>query len=114
MPSILNTGASVTLNAQGAGTVSVGPNMPGVTWTVTSVACFTSTANLVPTFYLYTPFVAPFNFVGGSYSGNNDQNTGLTVLLFPGQLLYGVWAGGDNGATATMSVYGTFTSPGNK
>jgi hypothetical protein len=113
MPAVLNTGASVTLNASGNGTVYLGPTMPGVLWNVANVACFTSTAVSVPTFQLYSPSVSATNFIGGSYSGNQDSDN-INIILYPGLQLIGVWTGGDSGAIATMSVYGTFTAPGNQ
>jgi hypothetical protein len=113
MPVTLNAGVNVTLNSSGAGTVTAGPNMPGVIWTVNMVACYTTT-NLSggTTFYLYTNSVSPVNLVGGSYSGNLDQNSDLSISLFPGQTIIGVWADGDSGAVATMSYYGSMTVNG--
>lgn len=113
MPTQLNTGVSITLNASGAGAAYIGPAFPGVVWTVNQVSCVTST-NVTGTtqFEFYFPAVAPIYFQGGSYSGNQDTDTGLSMTIFTGQQLIGVWSGGDSGATATMSILGTMTVNG--
>lgn len=114
MPSQLNTGGSVTLDVTGAGTVYLSPALPGVTWVVNQVSCITSTnISGTTTFQFYYPSVADVYFQGGSYSGNQDTDTDINLVVFYGSQLIGVWAGGDSGAIATMSILGTFTAPGN-
>jgi hypothetical protein len=114
MPALLNAAGSVTLDASGDGQVSLGPSIPGVLWTVTTVGCFTSTAVNTPTFYIYYGNAAAFNFIAASYTGNLDSDSDISLTLYTGQTLLGVWAGGDSGAQATMSIFGTFTAPGNQ
>jgi hypothetical protein len=113
VPIQLNTGVSVKLSAAGAGTAYIGPSIPGLVWTVTQVSCFTST-NVTGTtqFQFYFPSVAPIYFQGGSFTGNQDTDTDISLTIYPGQQLIGVWSGGDSGATATMSILGTLTVNG--
>jgi hypothetical protein len=109
----LNPGlsATVVLDANGNGTVTIGPTIPGTAWQVSGVGVLVNggVAVNVPTFTLYNGGPAPGNFLGGSYTGSNDSDTGLAITLTPGQILTGVWSGGDPGASATMSVNGTQT-----
>jgi hypothetical protein len=107
----LQTYAVVTLDASGNGTVQIGPVIPGVTWQVTQVACYTTSVQNNPQFNLYLGDALPSNTLGGTYSGNNDANTGLAITLRPGQYFTGQWAGGDAGAEATFTVIGTQLVP---
>lgn len=55
MPTQLNTGVSITLSAAGKRTAYLGPNIPGIIWTVGQVSCFTSsnvTGHNAPRFWL--------------------------------------------------------------
>ena len=107
----LNPGlsAQVTLDGSGNGQVSIGPQIPGVSWTITGVAVLVNNgvATNIPEFFLYNGAAQPGNFLSGSYTGNNDADSELNVILYPGQVLTGVWTGGDPGKTAVLSVTGT-------
>jgi hypothetical protein len=106
----LNPGlsASVVLDVNGNGTVTLGPTIPGTTWNVTAQAVLVNNgvATNVPTFLLYNGAVSPGNLLGGSYTGSNDS-ADFAVTLTPGQILTGVWSGGDAGMLATLSISGT-------
>lgn len=110
----LSVSARVTLNGSGNGSVSLGPLVPGVSWQPVSVAVRVNpTSNtVVSEFFLYNGIAVDSNFLGGSYTGDNNS-AGLAITLWPGQILTGVWTGGNPGATATMTLYGTQTVPGN-
>ena len=103
----LYASASVTLNGAGGGQVSLGPAIPGVTWIPTSGACLVSSANAMPTFFLYLNTVGAASFEGGSASGAGDSCAIDSVTLYTGMQLIGVWTGGDPGATATFNIAGT-------
>lgn len=102
----LNKGGQVTLNASGTGTVKLGPTQYGQRWKVTNVAVATSTAVNVPECRIYLGPPAATSMLGGSFSGNQDTAS-TQVELLPGQYLTAVWTGGDSGAVATLSLYGT-------
>lgn len=107
----LQTYVTVTLDDSGNGTVQLGPNVPGVTWTVSQVACFSTSTATNPVFNLYLGDPLPSNFMGGTFSGSNDANTGLATVLSQGQYFTGQWVGGDPGATGTFTVLGTQAVP---
>jgi hypothetical protein len=107
----LNLGASVQLNASGAGTVSLGPKNGPPRWRVTRVAIKTSRPGQppVPTFTLYLNSQDDNGFIDNSYDGSFD-NSDVDLTVFKGGALIGVWAGGQSGDTATMSLYGEMIS----
>lgn len=111
MQAPINAGVSTVLDGTGGGIVTFGPQTPGVSYTITSVATITSSTVNTPTFLLYQGPVGQQNFIGGTYDGNTDSSD-VNVQLFNGQVMTGVWTGGDAGAQATMSVFGNKTSPG--
>ena len=111
MQAPLNDSASTVLNGSGAGSVTYGPQVPGVIFEVATVATITTSTVNVPTFLAYQGPASQNNFLGGTYDGNNDSSE-VAVTLYNGQVLTGIWTGGDSGATATMSVFGTKYSPG--
>jgi hypothetical protein len=47
----------------------------------------------------------------GTYSGDNNS-CGPLFSLYTGQIVTGVWSGGNPGATATMTLQGTQDVPG--
>jgi hypothetical protein len=105
----LSVSASVVLNASGNGAVTLGPARPGTSWTPASCGVLVApvSTTVVSSFSLYNGAAQPGNFIGGSYTGDSNS-TGLTVSpMFPGQILTGVWEGGNPGATATMTLTGT-------
>lgn len=110
----LNVSASTTLNGSGNGTVSLGPAIPGVTWYPATAAVIVNpvSGSVVSQFFLYQGPAGSTNFLGGTYTGDNNS-TDVSVTLYTGQILTGVWTGGNPGATATLSLSGTQTVPGN-
>lgn len=105
MPGPFRVSQSVTLDASGGGQVTISPP---VDWQVTLVSVVTTTAVKQPTFSLYLDSATPSGFLEGTYSGSRDASDTVHVIQ-PGQQLIGVWAGGDPGAKATMSVRGVKT-----
>jgi hypothetical protein len=102
--------ASITLDENGNGTVQLGPGLPGVVWNLVQAACATTSTENEPIFNLYVGDAQPSNFLGGTFSGNNDC-TDLNQTLYSGQYLTGQWTGGDPGATGTMTLFGTQQVP---
>jgi hypothetical protein len=108
----LSVNGNVTLDDNGSGTITLGPNITGVIWTVTLVACATTSTVNTPVFNLYQSINPdPTMFLGGTYSGNNDEYTPILVTLYSGQGMTGQWVNGDAGATATMTLTGTQQVP---
>lgn len=107
---ILDTSAQVTLDGTGAGTASIGPEA-AERWEQLSVYVSVATAvnEAQATLYLgsgLSPGEALAQTATGS-SGDTWSGSGQVVQL--GQKLTVRWTGGDPGAVATMSVYGTRT-----
>lgn len=108
----LNESAQVTLNAAGAGSVTIGPRRAGARWKVRTLAVSTSPAVLTPRARVYLGTAAPGSLVGGTEVGSNDADNNMDVELWSGQSLTVVWEAGDPGAVATVSVLGTLYPQG--
>jgi hypothetical protein len=100
----LDESARVTLNASGAGTVTIGPRTPKQKWRVRNLAV-SGTGATTPEARVYFGPAAPGTFVAGTYSGNSD-NVPADLVLWPGQVLTVAWTGGTAGATCTVSILG--------
>lgn len=100
---------TVTLDGSGNGTVSAGPLGAREVWTLTSVACSVSTNNNEATFAIYVgDRVYPGGLRDQSFSGSSgDSSDRISDPIKSGWKIWGVWAGGDPGAIATMSLTGT-------
>jgi hypothetical protein len=109
-------GATYNLNEAGQGVLDANGHLavfvaPGSyeRWNITRVAVITddpATATVIPRCDLYLDSVGPSNFVGGTWSGNNDASD-EDLVLERNQRLYAVWTGGTAGRNATVSVFGT-------
>lgn len=103
----LNASGTVKLSAAGAGTAQVSPT--GLeTWQITRIAVTVTSNVLEPVAQVYVGSVAPGNLLAGTYTGSLDSSD-ENQTLNPGQGLLCTWTGGDAGATATLSVFGTVT-----
>lgn len=108
--STLNASNSVTLDASGNGQTKVGPQDSAgpATWHITTVVVQTTRPGLapVPTVQLYVDSVSPANSQGLDYDGSfNEAGGNLTITR--GSYLIAVWAGGQAGDVATLTVSGT-------
>lgn len=112
----LNTSASVVLGSSGPGagngTASIGPNLPGVSWQPETIAVSVSTNNSEAQCNIYLG-IAPqaASLLGATSTGSTGDSTDCSATVWPGQSLIAVWTGGDPGAIATMSVFGTKQVP---
>jgi hypothetical protein len=102
------TSASVVCDANGAGTVRIGPNTYGHTWEIHLVSITNTSVVNQSQFFLYLGAASPSLQIGGSWSGNLDQNSDTITLRFGDQLV-GVWSGADAGSTSMMLISGTGT-----
>lgn len=107
--STLNLGASVTLNASGAGTISLGPDSSRgpANWHVTGVIVQTSRPGQapIPRVVVYLDTQDPSGTQGLSYDGSFAQGA-CDLNLSRGQSLICVWSGGQSGDTASFTVTG--------
>lgn len=105
----LNDFATVRLNASGNGSVNKTPPM-GVCWKLDTVGVSVSSNVLESTCNIYVGSASnPTNFVDNTLTGSTGDSTGKIqgTIVYPGQYVWAVWAGGDALATATMSLFGT-------
>jgi hypothetical protein len=109
---LLLESASCTLDANGNGSVSLGPINQFQEWNVTNEACTVTSNVSEPTFkYYLANGLSAGALIGGSNEGSSDSDN-TPILLLPTMKLTGVWANGDPGATATFVLHGTMTVPG--
>jgi len=126
--------ASVTLDTDGNGQVSITPGAPnrgggvgvgrnsGLTWDVVGVAVSvqpvapnTSPVNQAQA-AVYLSYgiqdASPASFQGQTATGSTGDTDTLTATIRPGDWITVVWTGGDAGALATARILGTVNPPG--
>jgi hypothetical protein len=110
----LQTSVSVVLSGTGAGSVTIGPQTPGIVWypSGTAVTVTPVSTTVISQFSLYNGNAGAANFIGGTYTGDNNSNGITGITMYTGAFLTGVWTGGNPGARATLTVIGTMTIPG--
>lgn len=96
----------VTLNANGNGTVKLGPTSPFQIWIPTScqIGCSSNVKESAFTLYIGDTSFAYANSVSGS---TGDTSGIVDVTLNPNEVIIGIWTGGDVGAVATLTLFGT-------
>lgn len=113
MDLVLDESASVTLDANGNGTVQLGPRIVREHWKPNNVAVSASTytKDAQCQTFMGTSIVAA-ELISTSQTGSSGDNCGMSDIdMQPGTLLISRWTGGDVGATATMHVTGTRVRP---
>lgn len=93
--------------ASGTAKVAVGPAGYGTRWYPNQINVATASgANDASTCAFFLNVVGPGGFLAQSYAGGGDQ-VGIAVPeLQPGDLIYAVWTGGNNGDWCQMIVIG--------
>lgn len=104
----LDTGGSTVLDSNGNGVVILTPSNAHEDWTITNTVVQVSSDNNEPQCRTYVGAATTNNIQDTTYTGSNDSsNTVITVSA--GTYFQVVWAGGDVGAVASVSVSGTVT-----
>ena len=97
---------NVTFDANGNGSVYIGPQVYGETWDIKRISISTSSGPAATRFYLYLNTIQPSAQIDSTYSG--DQDTSETnIHLQTLDKVYGSWTNGVVGAVGTMVVTGT-------
>ena len=112
MPDIrssLNIGRTVTLDASGGGTISLGPeSAPGTSaWHITGVIVQTNRPGVspIPRVQLYRDTATPENSIGLTHDGSFAQ--AVADEYFPnGSKIVCVWSGGQAGDRASITLNG--------
>jgi hypothetical protein len=97
--------ASVTIDATGKGTVSLGPSRYGEKWEV-SLLSVQNTGALNPEISVYRDMASPTSFVESTRNGNSDSSD-TKYSLRAGERLVVQTVGGSVGSTTTVTVSGT-------
>jgi hypothetical protein len=107
----LSTFATATADANGAATVTIGPNNPREVWAPTRVQCSSTpqTATTRPVATVYLGAEGGTRLGATASAGTTGDAIGPAIRLFSGQLLTVVFSGCDAGATARVDVTGTRT-----
>lgn len=100
---------SVTLDASGAGSVTLAPR--GCDWRIDLTTVTTSTSTSTPVATLYTGSISESNLLEATYDGSQDTSD-TTHWVLAGEQLVCAWTGGDAGARATVRVSGVAYPPG--
>lgn len=108
--SSLNKGLSTTLNAAGAGTVTLGPDQAGrgpANWHVTGVILLSSRPGVapIPRAVVYETSVDASHLQGLSYDGSFAQGV-ADLTLTRGQTLVCNWTGGQAGDVVSLTATG--------
>lgn len=105
----LQAAATVTLNASGAGTVSIGPDAARgpANWRVNGVILQTSRPGTapIPRAQVYLDDQVPGQSQGLSYDGSFAQGA-CDITMTRGQKLICAWSGGQSGDVASMTLTG--------
>lgn len=103
----LGVSASVVLDVNGNGSVTIGPSMSAERWEVQSVVVKIPNAILIPQATIYNGPIADSNKVAFTYVGSGDSASGgNSVNLGSGQFMSVQWESGDSGAVATATLQG--------
>lgn len=107
----LSVSASVVLDDTGAGSVAVGPTSQGEQWTVASVGvhCSTNVNESMCRVYAGNGDSSAYFVDATTWGSTGDSTDSVAFPIMPGMSITAVWSGGDAGATAYVSVYGTRT-----
>jgi len=101
---------SVTLNASGNGTVTLGPQIAKEHWQVASatVSVTTNVKESACSVFLGTTPVSS-TLYGQTETGSTGDTCTIGQDIQSGQLVIAQWTGGDVGSVATMTLTGTRT-----
>jgi hypothetical protein len=104
----LTAKASITLDGDGNGTAYTGPLSPGEQWTGLTAAVGVATNENEATCRIYGGAAAtPGYFADATTWGSTGDSTSNLPSVQVGGNVFAVWAGGDPGARATLTVTGT-------
>lgn len=100
-----------TLDGSGNGSVQIGPQRTREHWQIEAVGVSVSTqvAEAQCSVNVGSPPANPGNFFGQTATGSTGDTCSVTTDIVVGQLVMVQWKGGDPGAIATATIYGTFT-----
>lgn len=108
----LDESTQIVLDASGNGAVTIGPSYSYQIWKPTQINVLVSSNQKEPVFKYYRgSSIGLTNYLGGTYTGSNDQSDISGQILQPGEVFLCVWTGGDPGALASVGLNGTKEIP---
>jgi hypothetical protein len=103
----LNAKAYATLDANGNGEASTGPQSPGERWDGINAAVSVATNANEATCSLYAGAAATPGYLQGATTWGSTGNSGpISASVRVGGNVFAVWTGGDPGAKATLTITG--------
>ena len=104
----LTAKAYVTLDANGNGTASTGPQSSGEQWDAgnAAVRVATNVNEAICSVYAGAAATAGY-FCGATTWGSTGDSTSNVPVVKMGGSVFAVWTGGDPGQVATLTVTGT-------
>jgi len=109
MDALLNISAHVALDGSGYGQIRLGPL--GETWYITRTMVKATSHVLEAICTVYQTNIGDLYQRDISYTGSMGDTSDTQYTVTDGDALYYVWTGGDVGATATVTISGTRSSP---
>lgn len=107
----LDESGQVTLDGSGNGAIRIGPLYSVQKWIPTMIVVNVSTNVKEPVFKYFRNSPGATSYLGGTYTGSNDQSDISGQILNPGESFYCQWTGGDAGALASVALNGTKEIP---
>lgn len=102
--------ATVSLDGSGNGVAMIGPTIAREHWQLDAagVKVATNTKESLCSIYVGTS-IQNGTFFGTSFTGSSGDTCGLSIDIQPGMKVWAQWSGGDVGALATLTVFGTYS-----
>lgn len=103
--------ANITLDGSGNGIASIGPVVAREHWQILSAAVKVATHNLESRCSVFVGTTAQSGtFFGTSFTGSSGDTFSLgNIDIQSGMQVFAQWTGGDPGALATLTLFGTYT-----
>lgn len=97
----------------GDGTASAGPTGTREVWSpeVVSVSVATNVAEATCLVYAGSQPIQSCFVDGTTWGSTGDSTSNFTSQVYPGQQVFAVWSGGDDGQVATLVIRGTRQIP---
>jgi hypothetical protein len=102
---LLTASRSVVFDANGRGSIALGPEKARENWHVTRITV-QATGAAVPQARVYRGAESPSSFIDGTETGNLDVSE-TDLRLYPSDYVTTVWTGGSVGGIGSVVIEGT-------
>lgn len=104
-----STVLATVVGVAGYGAIRFSPS--GEKWEITRTHVRCSTSVSEAECRIYFGQIRPDTVLDGTYSGSSGDTTDTPIYLEDGQAIFIVWSGGDDGATAFVTLSGWKSTP---